>query len=291
MKRILFVAEAVSLAQVVRLVTLARALDARRYQVHFASALFDELVFGVSDVAHFVRHRIASLPAAVVDRRVARGLRPYGRRTLARYLREELALFERIRPDLVVGDLRLSLAVSAPLAQVPHACIINAYWSPYAERDGFPLPDHPIVRLLGVERAAHHFPAALPFVFRHFARPVNALRRAHGLPEIGGLLEVLTHGDHTLYADVPALAPTRGLPVTQRYLGYVPWSPRIAPPAWWDLLDPGRPRRIFCRPHFSRSFARGAATMPAPTCAPGSTPSPPTRPATPSAVDARAPSD
>jgi UDP:flavonoid glycosyltransferase YjiC (YdhE family) len=240
-KRILFVAEAVSLAQVVRLVTLARSLDAHRYEVHFASALFDDLVFGAPDVAHFVRHRIASLPAAVVDRRVARGLRPYGRRTLARYLREELDLFERVRPDLVVGDLRLSLAVSAPLARVPHACIINAYWSPYAERDGFPLPDHPIVRLLGVERAGRHFPAALPFVFRHFARPVNALRRAHGLAEIGGLLEVLTHGDHTLYADVPALAPTRGLPGSHRYLGYVPWSPRVAPPAWWNRLDPGRP--------------------------------------------------
>jgi UDP:flavonoid glycosyltransferase YjiC (YdhE family) len=240
-KRILFVAEAVSLAQVVRLVTLARALDARRYEVHFASALFDDLIFGGPELTHFVRHRIASLPAAVVDRRVARGLRPYGKGTLARYVREELELFETVRPDLVVGDLRLSLAVSAPLARVPHACIINAYWSPYVERAGFPLPDHPIVRLLGVERAARHFPVALPFVFRHFARPVNALRRAHGLTEIGSLLEVLTHGDHTLYADVPALAPTRALPPSHRYLGYVPWSAPVALPIWWNRLDPGRP--------------------------------------------------
>jgi UDP:flavonoid glycosyltransferase YjiC (YdhE family) len=240
-KRILFVAEAVSLAQVVRLVTLARALDPRRYEVHFASAIFDDLVFGAPDLRHFQRHRIASLPAAVVDRRVARGLRPYGTRTLARYAREELTLFDAVRPDLVVGDLRLSLAASAPLAGVPHACLINAYWSPFAERDGFPLPDHPIVRLLGVERAARHFPVALPHVFRHFARPVNALRRANGLSAIGSLLEVLTHGDHTLYADAPALAPTRGLPPHHRYIGHVPWSPPRALPAWWDRLDPERP--------------------------------------------------
>lgn len=240
MKRVLFVAEAVSLAQVVRLVTLARALDARRYEVHFASAIFDDLVFGGADTAHFIRHRVSSLAPEVVDRRVARGLRPYGTRTLARYVREELALFEATQPDLIVGDLRLSLAVSAPLARVPHACLINAYWSPYADRGGFPLPDHPIVRLLGVERAARHFQKALPFVFRHFARPVNALRRANGLPELGGLLEVLTHGDHTLYADVPALAPTRELPPEHRYLGYVPWSPPVALPDWWERLDPDR---------------------------------------------------
>ena len=80
MRRVLFVAEAVTLAQVVRLVTLARALDPTRYEVHFASARFDELVFAG---AAFHRHAIHSLPAEVVDARVAGGRRPYGLRTLA----------------------------------------------------------------------------------------------------------------------------------------------------------------------------------------------------------------
>lgn len=238
MTRILFVVEAVSLSQVVRLAALARALDRARYEIHFASAHFDDLIFAGTS---FTRHQIFSLPAAVVDRRVARGLRPYGRRTLARYVREELALIDRVRPDVVVGDLRLSLTISAPLAGVPHACLINAYWSPHALRDGFPLPDHPIVKLLGVDLAAKHFHKALPFVFRHFARPVNQLRRANGLPEIGGLPEILTHGDTTLFADVPALVPTGPLPPGQVFIGPIPWSPPVALPPWWGDLDPARP--------------------------------------------------
>jgi UDP:flavonoid glycosyltransferase YjiC (YdhE family) len=237
-KRVLFVAEAVSLAQVVRLVTLAQSLEASRYEVHFASARFDDLIFRGTT---FTRHTLSSLSPEVVERRVARGLRPYGRRTLARYVRDDLALFERVRPDLVVGDLRLSLAVSAPLSRVPLASVINAYWSPYAERDGWPLPDHPIVRLLGVRLASEHFPKALPMVFRHFAAPVNALRRAHGLPEVGDLPEALTFGDYTLYADAPALVPTRALPESHVFLGHVPWSPAVALPATWARLDPTRP--------------------------------------------------
>jgi UDP:flavonoid glycosyltransferase YjiC (YdhE family) len=234
----LFVAEAVTLAQVVRLVTLARALDPARYEVHFASAVFDELVFrGTS----FQRHQIHSLPASVVDARVAGGRRLYGARTLRGYVEEERALLRALRPALVVGDLRLSLSVSAPVEGVPYACLINAYWSPNVAREGFPLPDHPIVRLLGVDLAARYFPKALPWVFDHFARPVNALRRRHGLPPVGSLPDVLTHGDHTLYADVPALVPTRALPAHQRYLGPVLWSPPVALPAWWDALDAGRP--------------------------------------------------
>ncbi len=237
-RRILFVAEAVTLAQVVRLATLARALDPARYEVHFASAHFDDLVFGD---APFTRHSIFSLTPELVERRVAGGRRLYGRRTLARYVAEERALLAELRPALVVGDLRLSLAVSAPLEGVPYAALINAYWSPRAERDGWPLPDHPIVRLLGVERAALHFPKALPFVFRHFAAPVNALRRAHRLPELGDLPAILTHGDHVLFPDAPGLAPIHTLAARERYLGPVLWSPPVALPPWWRKLDPQRP--------------------------------------------------
>ena len=237
-KRILFVAEAVTLAQVVRLVTLARALDPARYEIHFAAARFAELAFAGTS---FVRHAIRSLAPALVDARVARGQRIYGKRTLAAYVREERALLRELRPDLVVGDFRLSLSISAPLERVPYASLINAYWSPHAERDQFPLPDHPIVKMLGVRLAEQHFHKALPFVFRHFARPVNALRHAHGLPELGSLREILTHGDYTMFADVPALVPTRPLPAHQRYLGYVPWSPPVALPPWWFHLDSDRP--------------------------------------------------
>jgi UDP:flavonoid glycosyltransferase YjiC (YdhE family) len=237
-RRVLFVSEAVTLAQVVRLATLARALDPGRFEVHFAAAEFDEMIF--SGTA-FVRHRIQSLAPETVEARVASGRRIYGGRTLGRYVDEERALLRKVRPCLVVGDLRLSLSISAPLERAPYACLINAYWSPQVVRETFPLPDHPIVKLLGVPLAARYFPKARPSVFRHFAQPVNALRARNGLPQLGSLEEVLTHGDHTLFPDVPALVPTRNLPAHQRYLGPVLWSPPVPLPPWWDALDPHRP--------------------------------------------------
>jgi len=238
MRKVLFVAEAVTLAQVVRLATLARALDRDRFEVHFAAAAFDEMIF--ADTA-FTRHRIHSLAPDTVAARVASGRRIYGRRTLGRYVTEERALLRALRPCLVVGDLRLSLSVSAAREHVRYASLINAYWSPHVVREDFPLPDHPIVKLLGVDLAARYFPKARPAVFRHFARPVNALRARNGLSSLGSLEDVLTHGDHTLFPDVPALIPTRDLPAHQKYLGPVLWSPPVPLPAWWSTLDPQRP--------------------------------------------------
>lgn len=237
-RRVLFVSEAVTLAQVVRLVVLARSLPPAEYEVHFAAAAFDHLVFAGTD---FRRWRIHSLAPALVDRRVRRGARIYSGAVLRRYLADDLRVLDLVRPDVVVGDLRLSLAVAAPLRGIPHAALINAYWSPHAARAAWPLPDHPIVRLLGEARAARHFARALPWVFDHFARPVNRLRRAHGLAAIGSLPDVLCHGDRTLYPDPAALVPTPTAPSSHVHLGPVLWSPAIAPPPWWSRLDPARP--------------------------------------------------
>ena len=48
---------------------------------------------------------------------------------------DDLELIRRIEPDVVVGDFRLSLAVSAPMAGVPYIALANAYWSPFAVLD------------------------------------------------------------------------------------------------------------------------------------------------------------
>lgn len=237
-KRVLFVAENVSLAQVVRLKVLAASLDPGRFDVHFACSQFDPMIFADVDCR---RWPIASISHAQMLRRLQRGQRPYDLRTLARYAREDMCLLERVEPALVVGDLRLSLAVAAPKLGVTYAALINAYWSPFAPRDGFPMPEHPLIDLIGAPRVAPHYHKALPFVFDHFARPLNSLRRRHGLPAVGSLLEALTHADHTLYPDCPELAPTRGLPASHHYLGHVAWSPGGALPARVEALDPARP--------------------------------------------------
>lgn len=236
--RILFIAEPLSLAHVVRLATLARALDATRYEVWFASPQFPEMVFAGT---HFIRRSIASEHPATTLARVARGQRMWDADALARYVASDLRLLNDVRPDLVIGDMRLSLTVSAPVSGVRYAPLINAYWSPYAVRAGFPIPDHPIVRLLGVQRIAPRYGLALPLVLQHFTRPLNRLRRRHGLAPFAGFLELLTFGDYTLHPDVPELIPTRDLPSNHLHLGALTWSPPVAMPAFWDRIDHRRP--------------------------------------------------
>jgi UDP:flavonoid glycosyltransferase YjiC (YdhE family) len=223
-KRVLFVSENVTLAQVVRLVTLARALESEGVEVHFASSMFPELVFGATG---FVRHEIDTLPGERAEKSLRTGRRLYEKSTLMAYIAAEIELIERIGPALVVGDFRWSVPASAELCGVPSAVLINAYWSPYAPERRFPVPDHPIVSLLGERLTEHYFPRAIPRVFQHFADPLNAARRHFGLRPVGSLLEVLTHADHTLYPDEPWLTPVRGAPPSHEFIGPVLWQPDV----------------------------------------------------------------
>jgi UDP:flavonoid glycosyltransferase YjiC (YdhE family) len=252
-RRVLFVAENVTLAQCVRLVTLGQALDEATYEVHFACSEFPELVFAGT---RFVRHPITSLSPEAATRALEAGRRLYEKADLLRYIAADMRLIEAIEPALVVGDFRLSLSTSAELMGVPSAVLINAYWSPFARRSRFPVPDHPIIGWLGESLTQKYFPQALPHVFRHFARPLDAARAEHGLGALGGLLEMLTHGDHTLYPDDPWLTPVDGAPGSHHFLGPVPWQPQsqvgldeATSPSQsdgdadlWPGLDPSRPR-------------------------------------------------
>jgi UDP:flavonoid glycosyltransferase YjiC (YdhE family) len=228
-KRLLFVAENVTLAQVVRLVTLARGLPSETYEVHFACSEFPALVFAGTQLT---QHRIDTLDPELAAKALQAGRRLYEKSTLLRYVAAETRLIDAVRPELVIGDFRLSLPTSAELRGVPSAVLINAYWSPFARRERFPVPDHPIIKWLGEALTEQYFPQAIPRVFQHFANPINAVRKKHGLPPVGSLLEVLTHADYTLYPDDPRLTPIDGAPATHRFLGPVLWQPEL------DVDDP-----------------------------------------------------
>jgi len=237
-QRILFFAEAVTLAHVTRPLVLAKSLDPERYEVHFACADGYDFLFDDTD---FIRWSIETIPTERFLHALATGARLYDYQTLTRYLEDDLRVLDTVSPDLVVGDFRLSLAVSAALHQVPYAAVANAHWSPWAI-SGFPLPEHPMVSIFGVKLANIMFQMVRPAIFAYHGMPMNRLRRRHGLPALGDLRHVYTHGDYTLYADIPAMVPVSSdCPATHRYIGPIIWSPDMPLPDWWDSLSKDKP--------------------------------------------------
>ncbi len=238
-RKILFFCEAVTLAHVARPLALAAALPADRFEVSIAcNARYSR--FLQESAATILPLQSISSEAFLAA--LATGSPVYDLPTLRDYVRADLALIDQARPDLIVGDFRLSLSVSARLRKIAYAGISNTYWSPFYRYQAFPMPVLPISRVLPLALARLLYEIGKPFVFPGHCKPLNTLRMENGLaPLRSDLRRVYTDADFMLFADDPVLFPTDNSPAAHHRLGPVPWSPAIPEPASWNQIDAGKP--------------------------------------------------
>ena len=230
---ILLVGSSSSLAHIARPLALGRALTGSAHRVTFACGPRHRRL--VED-AGLVWTSLDSLPGEELNRRLAAGRPLFRAEELRADVRADLELFDRVRPDLVVADFRVSMGISAAVARVPYAALCNAHWSPYSTQP-LPVPEHPLVSLFGLTLSKAVFPLVLPHVLKGHVADFNRVRRERGLPPVRSLQEMYTTADWTLYCDVPSLERTGAKPASHRYIGPLLWEPAMELPGWWQRLD------------------------------------------------------
>jgi UDP:flavonoid glycosyltransferase YjiC (YdhE family) len=238
-RRILVVSEAVTLAHVGRPLALAGALRRMGHEVILACAPAGHPWLALEGPSY---ESIWSISSEQFLRSIARGSPLFDARTLKRYVEEDLAVIDRVRPDIVVGDFRLSLYVSARLSRLPYGAIANAYWSPQ-HFEPAAIPDIALARWLGPSAAVVLFQATRPIAFRWHARPLAAVCKHFGIkPPAANLLGTYTSSDGTAFADAEEFYPARGtmLPGTT-FVGPLQWSPAVSLPSGHEQWGAHRP--------------------------------------------------
>ena len=161
-----------------------------------------------------------------------------------RCVKEELKLFDKVKPDLVLADWRLSLSTSCELAGIPLAVILNAAWTDYYTVRIRAVEHFTGTRLLGKRIATSIAPWLKSFILKFDIRPINKFRREKGLKAHKNLWDIM-RGDLNLLPDIPEYAPTKDLPSNFHYIGPVVWEPETKPPGWLEKVDPESPTIYF----------------------------------------------
>ena len=220
--RVLFVAEGATLAHVARPLVLAKELNSGGFEILFARPPGFRWLTGDSGL---VELDLDCQDTATFVRRLDRGLPLYDFATLDRYVQADLALIDQVKPDVVVGDFRLSLSVSARLRKVPYVTICDAYWSPECPLTS-ELPVMALTPYVPISMASAVFRAVAPLAFRAHAVPMERLRKRYGLPGFGHDLRCCyTDADWRLFANFPELFPEVRRSATADFIGPVAWSP------------------------------------------------------------------
>ena len=215
--RQLMVASGVGKAHLARLLLIARALRAQGHEVTFATGGDGRLAAGEG-------FPTSELPEAEVSDFSENVYAAYTPELVERCVREERAVIEATRPDVVVGDFRPTAAISTRLERVPYVSVVNGYMTNAFDPTEILLEAGTARGKRAVaSRVGRGIQAAQRRTLASAFRDVARRHRLKGLTSLFHFLE----GDRTLIADLPELCPLRKLPESHRYVGPLVWEPAV----------------------------------------------------------------
>ena len=251
LSRILIFAEAVTLAHVARPIALSRILREQGHEVCIAAAPAAQRWVQSENVA---RQPIGSIEPTDFLRALARGMPAYGTTTLKQYVEDDLRAIAAWHPDIVIGDFRLSLHISAracrkALRRDCQRVLVAAVLDGRGSAGG-------AARCRGFHDRSPTpaFRAVYPAAFALHALPFHRACKWFGVDSPGrDIRDVYTASDSTGFADVEAFyEPTPGAPDAPVFIGPLAWEPPGIEPL------PDIPGRAADRIRFAREFRIGA---------------------------------
>lgn len=237
--KILFIGEAVTLSHVARPFVLLNTLDPGAFAISFAFDPKYRELFPLPEHVEYIP--LHSRMARKSLERIALMLDEfYDLSTLEQYIQEDAELIRRVKPDVIVGDMRQSLIISARLAGIPFVTIQNAHWHPQSDMV-FHSPINPLSAFLPYEVSANWYDTFLSMgqPFATFNQTLLCLKYGVNIPG-PSLKAVLSEADYILFPDIPEWTSFDVPPDNATYVGPLSWAPQTVEPSWWQTRDPTR---------------------------------------------------
>jgi MGT family glycosyltransferase len=154
-------------------------------------------------------------------------------------------MLERLRPDLVIADFRLTMYISARVVKVPLVSLLSGQWMQQYVAKGFKafrtLSLYPFVRsVVGKRGADLIMPPFQRLMIRYKMGPFRQALRKYQLEKKKTLWELLG-GDFNLILDTALWSPMQTLPNNFRQIGPIVWTLEAPVPQWLSTLDKKRP--------------------------------------------------
>ena len=133
----------------------------------------------------------------------------------------EVAIIQKYQPNLLIGDMRFSLTISAKITKTPYISLVNGYLTDYFNPVGAILTnDKPSLRFKAVNWLGKRLQNRQKL---NLAKPFRKVARRFGLKDLNSLYDFL-RGDLTLVADIPEFCPLESLPEAVKYIGPLIWE-------------------------------------------------------------------
>ncbi len=224
MKNLLFAPETINIAEVTRMIEIAKTCRDRFNCEFFGyGGDYAHLIEDAGFPLHLLEPRVTPQRADELFKadRMEAGGKFFTNAEMITRATNEIALYKKLNPAAVVIGFTLSTLISAPAAKIPLVYVMPfALTRPFFESNPqiwSKLFGHTPLRWL----PARWLNTTLNRIFLNaklWTKPVNAARTHFGLPPLRRTVD-LFEGDHNLVTDIPELAGVDTLPEHWRFVG------------------------------------------------------------------------
>lgn len=209
-KRILFFSESITLAHITRPWAMACSLSENEYEVFFAVSELPNFIPNNNHI--YIVKLLTSVSSSEFSNHLEKGTLPYNQLLITHQVQEDFKLIDTLKPDIVVGDFRLSLSISARLKNIPYINITNMAWSPFALQKTI-VPEVKLKKQVGLKLSQVFFTFFKSTIFRKMAKPFNVVCSQFNLPiKFNSILDVYADGDKVFLADIENIVKLSKVP-------------------------------------------------------------------------------
>lgn len=244
--RLLFFGEILSLSHCVRPWFLARSIDLDQYDVTFACAKHPSAFDSAIDPRIAIVTLHTSTTPEVFNAALAQGRIPFDETGIRANVSEDIDIIARVKPDVVIGDFRLSLAISSRHSGVPYINLGHLLWSRHVAHESIYPANIKATRYLPLPLAKVLFKFLTPVFLAKICHPFNRVCASYGQPDFESVYTLYTGGDESCFLDHPDIFLDVSLPQHAHIIGPINYSFNIAKPAWWQEAETGRPWVYLC---------------------------------------------
>jgi len=180
-------------------------------------------------------HQLYSPEADILEKRVRRVLSPlYTKRDIAKMVKADLHLIDKVQPDLIIHDFRNTIAIAAQVKKVPVVSLNDFYWNRNYQDKGI-IPDTPLSKILGYKLARILGKPIAPAIDKLHVGQFNAIAKQYGVKAFKNLRDLYNFGQEQWLFDIPAMLPSTD--EKTKFIGPLTWESEEKVPAWLGGLE------------------------------------------------------
>lgn len=221
MIKILIFAEGVSLAHPSRVSEICRRLQNSIFEFHVATPIGFHWIFKDIPNIHLYDH--PTISNETFNHRLFQVEFPFTLEELQNFERADEKIIEKIRPQIIISDFRLTAFVAAKKMGIPFMNLIHFYWHPNFKREPL-LPHVKPVKIWGRQLSQIIAPFVTSLFLKQQVKLINQFVEKFRFPEFNNIYEFYSAGDYRIFPDVTSLFDNPTLPDNEHFVGPFLWK-------------------------------------------------------------------